>query len=52
MGPEYDEVAIQFNLVFDESDDYLSAEMSVLLNHRYTAGILAFKTEYSNGDNQ
>ena len=51
MNQEHDEVAAQLNTVFDESDDYLSAEIVSLLNHRYTAGILKFQTEYSNGEN-
>ena len=45
-------MAAQLNLVFDESDSYLSAEIVLLLNHRYAAGILEFQTEYSNGDKQ
>ena len=50
MGQKYDEVAAQLNKVFDESDDYLPAEIVSLLNHRYTAGILEFQTEYYNGN--
>ena len=45
-------VAAQLNKVFDESDDYLSSEIVSLLNHRYAAGILKFKTEYYNGYKQ
>ena len=50
MGQEHDEIATQLNLVFDESDDYISAETESIINHRYTAGILEVHTEYSNGD--
>ena len=37
MDQEHDVVAAQLNLVFDESDDYLSAEIVSLLNYRYAA---------------
>ena len=47
---DHGDVAAQLNKSFDESDDYLSAEIVSLLNHRYAAGILEFQTEYSNGD--
>ena len=50
MGQEHDEVAVQLNTVFDESDDYLSAEIESLLNDRFAASILEFQTEYSNRD--
>ena len=36
--------------MFDESDDYLSAEIKSIIDHRYVAGILEFKLEYTNGD--
>ena len=37
MGPEHDEVDAHLNLVFYEADNYLSAEILSLLNHRYIA---------------
>ena len=43
-GQEHDEVAAQLNKAFDESDDYISAKIVSLLNHRYVAGILEFQT--------
>ena len=52
MGPEHDKVASQLSLVFDEVDDYLSAEILSLLNQRNATGILEFKIEYSNEDKQ
>ena len=50
MGSEHEYVATQLNLVFDEADDCISAEMVSFLDHRYTANILEFQAEYSNGD--
>ena len=34
--------------MFGESDDYPSAELIAILDHRYAAGILEFKLEHSN----
>ena len=50
MGQEHDEAVAQLNLVFDGSDNYLSVEITSLLNHIYAASILEIHTEYSNGD--
>ena len=52
MGQEHDDVDAQFNLVFDKSDDYLSAEKESILNQRYAAGILNIQTDYYNGDDK
>ena len=47
MGQEHIEVGAKLNLLFDESDDYISTEIELLLNHRYAADILETQTEYS-----
>ena len=49
-GSEHDAVATHVNTVFDQGDDYLAAELHYITDHRYLAGILEFKVEYSNGD--
>ena len=33
--PEYGEVAAQMNSVFDDKDDFLSAEIEAIIDHRY-----------------
>ena len=36
--------------VFDETDDYLSAELKSILDHRYINGVLELKLEYTTGE--
>ena len=38
------------NSVFDDKDDFLSAEIEAIIDHRYQARILEFYLEYTNGD--
>ena len=47
---EYGKVVSQLNTVFDEADDYLSAEIKVITDNCYVSGILKFNLEYTNGD--
>ena len=47
---EYRKVVSQSNTVFDESDDYLSAEIKATTDHRCLSGILEFNLEYTNSD--
>ena len=46
----YAKVVSQLNAVFDESDNYLSAEIKAITNHRYLSGIIEINLEYTNGD--
>ena len=40
-GTERDNIASQINTVFDDpTDDYLAAELTSILNHRYFSSIL------------
>ena len=48
--PEYGDVAAQMNSVFDDKEDFLSAEIEAIIDHRYMAGILEFHLEHTNGD--
>ena len=36
--------------MFDDKDDFLSAEIEAIIDHRYLGGILEFNLEYTNGD--
>ena len=36
--------------MFDDNEDFLSAELKSITDHRYIAGILEFNLEYTNGD--
>ena len=38
--PQFDEIAKQLNNVFDDTDDYLSAELKAIIDHRSSNGIL------------
>jgi hypothetical protein len=33
--PEYGEVAAHMNSVFDDKDDFISAEIDAIIDHRY-----------------
>ena len=48
--PEFSTVLAQINSVFDDKDDFLSAEFEVITDHRYIGGIPEFNLEYTNGD--
>ena len=45
-GPQFDEITKQLNNVFDDSDDYLSAELEVITNHRFLNSLLEFHVDY------
>ena len=42
---DYDDIASTVNNFFDDSDDYLSAELKSITDHHYLNGILEFKVE-------
>ena len=47
--PQFDTIATQLNNVFDDNDDYLSANLKVIIGHRSSNGILELKVEYTDG---
>ena len=49
-GTGQDPINTHLNTVFDDTDDFLSCELTSMLNHRYFTGALEFKLEYDNGD--
>ena len=46
---EHGKIAAQVNTVFDETYDYLSAQIKAITDHRYIAGIIELKVEYTDG---
>ena len=50
--PQFDTIAKQLNNVFDDTDDYLSAQLKAIIDHRSSNGILELKVGYKNGDVQ
>ena len=46
--PQFDKVANQLNNVFDDTDDYLSAELKAIIDHKSSNDVLEFKVEYIN----
>ena len=49
-GPQFDEIAKKLHNVFDNTDDYLFAELNAIINHIYSADVLEFKVKYINWD--
>ena len=49
---DYDEIASNVNNFFDDSDDYLSAELKSITDHRYLNGILEFEVQYTDGETE
>ena len=47
---EFGPVAAQINSVFDDKDDFLSAEIEAITDHPYLGRILELNLEYTNGD--
>ena len=51
--PQFDEIVKQLNNVFDDIDEYLSADLKAIIDHRSSNGVLDFKDhiqmEMSNG---
>ena len=45
QGSEYDDIANQFNVANNDTNDYLAAELNDIIDHRYLAVILEFKVE-------
>ena len=48
--PQFDKISKYLNNVFDDTDEYLSAELKVIIDHRSSSGVLEFKVEHKNGD--
>ena len=48
--PQFNIIAKQLNNVFDNTDDYLSAELKAIIDHRFSNSILEFQVKYINGD--
>ena len=46
---EFGPVIAQINSVFDDKDDFLSAEIDAITDHWYLGGTLEFNLEYTNG---
>ena len=47
---EFGQAAAQINSVFNDIDDFLSAEIEAITDHPYLGRILEFNLEYTNGD--
>ena len=51
-GPQFNKIVKQLNNVFDDTDEYLSAELKFIINHRSSNSVLEFQVEYTHGDKQ
>ena len=50
VDSEFGTAAAQINSVFDDIDDFLSAEIEAITDHPYLGKILELNLEYTNGD--
>ena len=48
--PQFDTITRQLNNVFDDNDDYLSANFKEIIDHRSSNSILELKVEYTDGE--
>ena len=44
--PQFNDIAKQLNNVCYDTDDYLSAEIKPIIDHKCSNGVLEFKVEY------
>ena len=49
-GTDLDTIAAHINVQLDETDDTLSAELEVIMDHIYLSGVIELQMKYINGD--